>query len=50
MKVADQVIKSLNAHRWQSDAAPHAAGPVDSASILRGPHAWTLKNLADGRH
>lgn len=50
MRVADQVIKSLNAHRWEGET-PQAAtaatttGSTDQGSILRGPHAWRLKNL-----
>jgi predicted dehydrogenase len=48
MQVADQVIRSLNAHRWEGDAAHApmtAAGPVETGSVLKGPHAWRLKNL-----
>lgn len=48
IRVADQVIRSLNAHRWEGDAAhaPRtAAGPIETGSVLRGPHIWTLKNL-----
>jgi predicted dehydrogenase len=47
MRVADQVLKSLNSHRWdvESTNVTLPAQPVESGSILRGPHAWRLKNL-----
>jgi predicted dehydrogenase len=48
MRMADQVLKSLNAHRWEGDpahAASAAAGHTEIGSVLRGPHAWRLKNL-----
>ena len=46
MRLADQILKSLNAHRWDGDASvtPLPAQPVESTSVLRGPHAWRLKN------
>jgi predicted dehydrogenase len=45
MKLADQVLTSLNSHRWEDSEAvtttsmPRADG-VQSGSILQGPHAW----------
>ena len=46
MRLADQILKSLNAHHWDGDASvtPLPAQPVESTSVLRGPHAWRLKN------
>jgi hypothetical protein len=46
MRLADQILKSLNAHHWDGDASvtPTPAQPVESTSVLRGPHAWRLKN------
>ena len=46
MRLADQILKSLNAHYWDGDAAvtPLPAQPVESTSVLRGPHAWRIKN------
>jgi predicted dehydrogenase len=47
MRMADQVLRSLNAHRWDGDLfpAPLPAQPVETSSVLRGPHAWRIKNL-----
>jgi predicted dehydrogenase len=47
MRLADQVLRSLGAHRWDGEPA-HVPSPVQPAlagSILRGPHAWRLRNL-----
>jgi predicted dehydrogenase len=47
MRLADQVLRSLNAHRWDSEVAPFSM-PVqhlEPVSVLRGPHAWRLKHL-----
>ena len=46
MRVADQVLKSLNAHRWdgESSAASLPAQSVETSSVLRGPHAWRIKS------
>src|SRR4051794_10271068 len=47
MRLADQVLRSLNAHHWDGETAatPLPAQPVETASVLRGPHAWRLKDL-----
>ena len=46
MRLADQIVKSLNAHHWEGDApiTPLPAQAVESSSVLRGPHAWRIKN------
>ena len=46
MRLADQILKSLNAHHWDGDASvnPLPAQSVESNSVLRGPHAWRIKN------
>ena len=46
MHLADQIVKSLNAHHWEGDA-PITALPAQTfepSSVLRGPHAWRIKN------
>ena len=45
MRLADQILKSLNAHHWDGDTAitPLPAQSVEPASVLRGPHAWRTK-------
>jgi predicted dehydrogenase len=46
MRLADQVLRSLESHRWEEEpASSTASAPKDSASVLRGPHAWRLSNL-----
>jgi predicted dehydrogenase len=46
MKLADQVIRSMNTHRWDGESASSMlpAQPVEASSVLRGPHAWRLKS------
>ncbi len=45
MRLADQVLRSISAHRWEADAStPVPAQPVETPSLLRGPHAWRIKN------
>jgi predicted dehydrogenase len=46
MRLADQVLRSLESHRWDGANAPAPAPlPAESASLLQGPHAWRLKSL-----
>ena len=49
MRVADQVLQSLNAHQWEAPAAP-AVGPLAAANAtadpghpLRGPISWRMR-------
>ncbi len=41
VKLADQVLDSLEIHRWNGDSP---ALPPESPSVLRGPHAWRVRN------
>ena len=47
MRLADQVLSSLNAHRWDGEpaAAQVPSHPGEASSVLRGPHAWRIKSL-----
>jgi predicted dehydrogenase len=47
MRLADQVLRSLEAHEWNADPTEGAAArvPSEAASVLQGPHAWRIKNL-----
>lgn len=48
MRLADQVLRSLEAHQWDGAAAPvpvPAPLPAEPASVLQGPHAWRLQSL-----
>jgi predicted dehydrogenase len=42
VRLADQIVRSLEAHRWEGEPAPAAspAHAAEPASTLRGPHAW----------
>jgi predicted dehydrogenase len=40
VNLAEQILRSLEAHRWSGDFPPPPAAP---ASVLRGPHAWRAR-------
>jgi predicted dehydrogenase len=43
VRVADQILRSLDAHRWDGDnASAGSSHAPEAASVLRGPHAWRL--------
>jgi predicted dehydrogenase len=43
MRLADQVLRSMEAHRWETSASP-APQPAESGTVLRGPHSWRIKS------
>lgn len=43
MRLAEQVLRSLEAHRWDSTGAP-APVPSESSPALQGPHAWRIRS------
>jgi hypothetical protein len=45
VRLADQVLRCLQAHRWDADLAPAAAPTPEAASVLRGPHAWRSRSM-----
>jgi predicted dehydrogenase len=50
VRLADQVLKSLEGHRWDAEQPAVAAAampslPAEAGSVLRGPHAWRIKSL-----
>jgi predicted dehydrogenase len=47
VRLADQVLRSLETHRWNGDSP---ALPAESASVLRGPHAWRIKSRQNSGH
>ncbi len=51
VRVADQILRSLDAHHWDGEPTPAAAPthPAEPASVLRGPHAWRLNKSAARR-
>jgi predicted dehydrogenase len=45
MRLADQVLCSLESHRWDGASIPApAAQAPESVSVLQGPHVWRLKS------
>lgn len=38
VRLADRIVRNLNAHRWESATAPAAS--IHASSVLRGPLAW----------
>jgi predicted dehydrogenase len=46
MRLADQVLRSLESHRWDGATIPAPATlSPESSSVLQGPHSWRLKSL-----
>jgi predicted dehydrogenase len=45
VRLADQVLRSLEAHRWDGEASAPVAPAEAAASILRGPHAWRSRSM-----
>ena len=45
VRLADQILRSLDAHRWDAETGPAAAQTVESVSILQGPHAWRTRSM-----
>jgi len=50
IRLADQVLRSLEGHRWDAEPAAAAASAptAESASFLQGPHALRLSSLRQG--
>jgi predicted dehydrogenase len=42
IRVASQIVRSLETHRWGPETATPAA---EASSALQGPHVWRLKSL-----
>ncbi|MGP0064567.1 MAG: Gfo/Idh/MocA family oxidoreductase [Isosphaeraceae bacterium] len=47
IRLADQVLRSLESHRWDGEAATAVMPPPPSEAVttLQGPHAWRIKSL-----
>jgi predicted dehydrogenase len=44
IRLADQVLRCVETHRWDSESVPAALAMVDAPSVLRGPHVWRTKS------
>ena len=40
VRLADQILRSLETHRWNGELAQLQSAAAEAASVLRGPHAW----------
>jgi predicted dehydrogenase len=49
IRLADQVLRSLEAHRWDAEPVPAATPTEPAPSVLRGPHAWRTRNVRQVR-
>jgi predicted dehydrogenase len=47
IRLADQILRSLESHQWDGEAAAAIAPPppVEAGATLQGPHAWRIKSL-----
>jgi predicted dehydrogenase len=45
IRLADQVLRSMEGHRWNAEPAAPSGGATDSGPVLRGPHAWRKRSL-----
>ena len=45
VRLADQILRSLEAHRWDAESLPAAAPTVEPPSVLRGPHSWRVRTM-----
>jgi predicted dehydrogenase len=45
VRLADQILRSLETHRWNGDSLPSPTLASEPSSVLRGPHAWRRKSL-----
>jgi predicted dehydrogenase len=46
IRLADQVLRSLEGHQWDGEAAAVAPPPTaETTTVLQGPHAWRIKSL-----
>jgi predicted dehydrogenase len=47
IRLADQILRSLEGHRWDNETAAAVAPPppTEAATTLQGPHAWRIKSL-----
>jgi predicted dehydrogenase len=45
VRLADQVLRCLETHRWDAESTPTATPMVDTPSVLRGPHSWRTRSM-----
>jgi predicted dehydrogenase len=45
VRLAERILRSLEAHRWNAESASFPAPAAETPSVLRGPHAWRKKSV-----
>jgi predicted dehydrogenase len=45
VRLADQILRCLETHRWDAEATPAAAPALEAPSVLRGPHSWRNRSM-----
>lgn len=45
VRLADQILRCVETHRWDADSVAAALPLFESATVLRGPHAWRTKSM-----
>jgi predicted dehydrogenase len=45
VRLADQILRSLESHRWDAESLPASAPTVEAPSVLRGPHSWRVRTM-----
>ncbi len=45
IRLADQILRCLETHRWGSDTSPVPVPMPEAPSVLRGPHAWRSRSI-----
>jgi predicted dehydrogenase len=45
VRLADQILRCLETHRWDAEATPAVASALEAPSVLRGPHSWRNRSI-----
>ena len=45
VRLADQILRCLETHRWDAEPTPAAAPALEAPSVLRGPHSWRNRSI-----
>ncbi len=48
VRLADQVLRCVEAHRWDAESVSAAPQISETPKVLRGPHVWRTKGLRQG--
>jgi predicted dehydrogenase len=48
VRLADQIVRSLETHRWDDESVAATLPLIEAATVLRGPHAWRTRSIRSG--